>query len=101
MSFSLTARAARAPSPTTSVRADPGAERRAGGSARGRDLLVSSQTGSGKTIAYGLAIGETLLGSAERSAARAPLALIIAPTRELRCRSSASSPWLMRRRAPA
>ena len=34
--------------------------------ARGRDLLVSSQTGSGKTIAYGLAIGETLLGTAER-----------------------------------
>ena len=50
----------------------------------GSDLLVSSQTGSGKTVAYGLAIGETLLGEAE-SLGRAgqPLALIIAPTREL------------------
>jgi len=28
----------------------------------GRDLLVSAQTGSGKTVAYGLAIAADLLG---------------------------------------
>ncbi|MCC2653498.1 MAG: helicase, partial [Microvirga sp.] len=49
-----------------------------------RDLLVSAQTGSGKTVAYGLAMASTLLGDAERfEAPREPLALIIAPTREL------------------
>ena len=31
-----------------------------------RDLLVSAQTGSGKTVAYGLAMASTLLGDAER-----------------------------------
>ena len=30
--------------------------------ASGRDLLVSAQTGSGKTVAYGLAIAKNLLG---------------------------------------
>ena len=29
------------------------------------DLLVSAQTGSGKTVAFGLAMGPTLLGEAE------------------------------------
>ena len=33
--------------------------------ALGRDLLVSAQTGSGKTVAYGLALASTLLGEAE------------------------------------
>src|SRR3982750_1372809 len=52
--------------------------------AAGRDLLVSAQTGSGKTVAYGLAIAAELLGDAERLPdAAAPLALIVAPTREL------------------
>ncbi len=31
----------------------------------GRDLVVSAQTGSGKTVAYGLALARTLLGDAE------------------------------------
>jgi ATP-dependent RNA helicase DeaD len=63
--------------------------------ARGRDLLVSSQTGSGKTIAYGLAIGETLLGSAEKlGPAAEPLALIIAPTRELALQVQRELAWL-------
>ncbi|MGC2774526.1 MAG: DEAD/DEAH box helicase, partial [Bradyrhizobium sp.] len=49
-----------------------------------RDLLVSAQTGSGKTVAYGLAIAKDLLGEGERfDRAAAPLALIVAPTREL------------------
>ena len=34
--------------------------------AAGRDLLVSAQTGSGKTVAYGLSIATNLLGDAER-----------------------------------
>ncbi|MEL6701419.1 MAG: DEAD/DEAH box helicase, partial [Pseudomonadota bacterium] len=29
---------------------------------RGKDLLVSAQTGSGKTVGFGLALGPTLLG---------------------------------------
>ena len=33
--------------------------------ARGRDLLVSAQTGSGKTVAFGLAMADELLGGGE------------------------------------
>ena len=36
-----------------------------------RDLLVSAQTGSGKTVAFGLAMASTLLGDAERFERRA------------------------------
>ena len=51
---------------------------------QGGDILVSAQTGSGKTVAYGLAIASTILGDAgEWPEARAPVALIVAPTREL------------------
>ena len=60
-----------------------------------RDLLVSAQTGSGKTVAYGLALGSTLLGDAERlGPARAPLALVIAPTRELALQVQRELEWL-------
>lgn len=63
--------------------------------AAGRDLLVSSQTGSGKTVAYGLAIGSTLLGDAEAfGRAGQPLALIIAPTRELALQVQRELAWL-------
>src|SRR6202007_2209663 len=48
--------------------------------ALGRDLLVSAQTGSGKTVAYGLAIASNLLdGVARFQAAGAPAAVIGAP----------------------
>ena len=51
---------------------------------RGRDLLVSSRTGSGKTLAFGLVLARELLGTSEKfAAAPTPLALIVAPTREL------------------
>jgi ATP-dependent RNA helicase DeaD len=61
----------------------------------GRDLLVSAQTGSGKTVAFGLAIAPTLLGEAERlSQAAEPLALIIAPTRELAMQVQRELDWL-------
>ena len=63
--------------------------------ASGRDLLVSAQTGSGKTVAYGLAIAKNLLGDAERfERAAAPLALIVAPTRELALQVHRELAWL-------
>jgi ATP-dependent RNA helicase DeaD len=63
--------------------------------AEGRDLLVSAQTGSGKTVAYGLAMARNLLDDAERfGAAAAPLALIIAPTRELALQVHRELAWL-------
>ncbi|MGE5548422.1 MAG: DEAD/DEAH box helicase [Solirubrobacterales bacterium] len=62
-----------------------------------RDLLVSAQTGSGKTVAYGLALADTLLGSAPLlEPAGAPLALVIAPTRELALQVHAELSWLYR-----
>src|SRR5260221_9348633 len=65
--------------------------------ASGRDLLVSAQTGSGKTVAYGLAIANELLGDAERfDRATAPLALIVAPTRELALQVHRELAWLYR-----
>ena len=59
------------------------------------DLLVSAQTGSGKTVAFGLAMASSLLGtSPELPPASAPLALIIAPTRELAMQISRELAWL-------
>ncbi|WP_269514268.1 DEAD/DEAH box helicase [Brevundimonas subvibrioides] len=61
----------------------------------GRDLLVSAQTGSGKTVAFGLALAPTLLGEAERfTDFGAPLALVIAPTRELAQQVASELTWL-------
>ncbi|MGZ3371343.1 MAG: DEAD/DEAH box helicase, partial [Caulobacteraceae bacterium] len=63
--------------------------------AEGRDLLVSAQTGSGKTVAYGLALAPTLMGGTEAlPPAAAPLALIIAPTRELALQVERELLWL-------
>ncbi len=60
-----------------------------------RDLIVSARTGSGKTIAFGLAIGVKLLSEAEAlPAPGAPLALVIAPTRELALQVSRELEWL-------
>nr|WP_249809820.1 DEAD/DEAH box helicase [Bradyrhizobium sp. 139] len=60
-----------------------------------RDLLVSAQTGSGKTLAYGLAMAKELLGNAERfERAGAPLALIVAPTRELALQVHRELAWI-------
>ena len=59
-----------------------------------RDLIVSAQTGSGKTIAYGLALADTLLRGAETMPAEGPLALIIAPTRELALQVQRELAWL-------
>ncbi|MBB4368867.1 ATP-dependent RNA helicase DeaD [Bradyrhizobium sp. cir1] len=63
--------------------------------ATSRDLLVSAQTGSGKTVAYGLAIAKNLLDDAEQfGPAAAPLALIVAPTRELALQVQRELAWL-------
>ena len=60
-----------------------------------RDILVSAQTGSGKTVAYGLALAASLLDKTQNLAPTvAPLALIIAPTRELALQVERELCWL-------
>ncbi|PWW01651.1 ATP-dependent RNA helicase DeaD [Hoeflea marina] len=62
---------------------------------RDADLLVSAQTGSGKTVAFGMAMAATLLGG-EPAFGRpgASLALVIAPTRELAMQVERELTWL-------
>ncbi|WP_432450060.1 DEAD/DEAH box helicase [Aliiroseovarius marinus] len=61
----------------------------------GRDMLVSAQTGSGKTVGFGLAIAPVLLGEEDAfPAAAAPLGLVIAPTRELALQVKRELAWL-------
>ncbi len=63
--------------------------------AAGRDLLVSAQTGSGKTVAFGIAIApEILVGSERLLFADVPLALVVAPTRELALQVARELDWL-------
>ncbi len=63
--------------------------------AEGRDLLVSAQTGSGKTVAFGLAMAPELLGEGDvLPAPGAPMALVIAPTRELALQVQRELAWL-------
>jgi len=60
-----------------------------------KDLLVSAQTGSGKTVAFGIAIAPTLLGEHNRfEYAELPLALVVAPTRELALQVKRELEWL-------
>jgi len=59
------------------------------------DALVSAQTGSGKTVAFGLALAPTLLENDDRfGPAAEPLALVIAPTRELALQVKRELEWL-------
>lgn len=63
----------------------------------GRDLRISSRTGSGKTVALGLVLGRLLSEPAEpgRTAGRArPRALLVAPTRELAAQIGRELTWL-------
>jgi ATP-dependent RNA helicase DeaD len=62
--------------------------------AEGRDLIVSAKTGSGKTVAFGLAMAGQLIEGDRAPWARTPLALIIAPTRELALQVSRELEWL-------
>jgi ATP-dependent RNA helicase DeaD len=58
------------------------------------DLLVSAQTGSGKTVGFGLAIAPTIMADGTLPPAAAPLALIVAPTRELALQVMRELTWL-------
>ncbi len=83
----LAARGYTAPTPVQAAVLEP--------DAAGRDLIVSAQTGSGKTVAFGLAMaGEMLDKQGIARPAAAPLALIIAPTRELALQVSRELAWL-------
>jgi len=61
------------------------------------DALVSAQTGSGKTVAFGLAIAPNMLNAVgEFIYADAPLGLVVAPTRELALQVKSELDWLYR-----
>ncbi|MBO6789460.1 MAG: DEAD/DEAH box helicase [Dinoroseobacter sp.] len=61
----------------------------------GKDLLVSAQTGSGKTVGFGLAMASDLLDADGRfGPPAAPLAVVIAPTRELALQVRREFDWL-------
>jgi len=62
--------------------------------ARGRDLLVSARTGSGKTVAFGLAAAPNLITEDRMQPPGAPIALVIAPTRELALQVGTELAWL-------
>jgi len=63
--------------------------------AAGRDLIVSAQTGSGKTVAFGIALADALLAEIRGTPlTERPLALVIAPTRELALQVSRELGWL-------
>src|SRR3954451_702692 len=62
--------------------------------ARGRDLIVSAKTGSGKTLAFGMAMAGELLEADGLPYTRTPLALVIAPTRELAIQVGRELGWL-------
>lgn len=87
LSAALSARGYEAPTAVQAAVLTPEAE--------GRDLLVSAQTGSGKTVAFGLAMARDLL-EADDNMPRAgtPLALAIAPTRELALQVARELLWL-------
>jgi len=87
LSEALSARGYAAPTPVQAAVLEP--------EAAGRDLVVSAQTGSGKTVAFGLAMaGELLNAEGFAMPTRKPLAIIIAPTRELALQVSRELIWL-------
>jgi len=62
----------------------------------GLDLLVSAQTGSGKTIAFGFSIVENILGKDNYfKKSKLPQALIIVPTRELALQVKNELTWFL------
>jgi ATP-dependent RNA helicase DeaD len=86
LSEALATRGYEAPTPVQAAVLEPEAD--------GRDLIVSAQTGSGKTVAFGLAMAPQLLEEGRVGYAREPLALIVAPTRELALQVSRELIWL-------
>ena len=66
--------------------------------AEGRDLVVSAQTGSGKTVAFGLAMVPQLVDEHGKIGfVPSPLALVVTPTRELALQVSRELEWLYAR----
>ncbi|MFN9756155.1 MAG: DEAD/DEAH box helicase [Planctomycetota bacterium] len=59
-----------------------------------RDLRIRSQTGSGKTVALGIALARSFAGDALAQERRGPLALVVAPTRELAAQVKEELSWL-------
>ncbi|MGX7896277.1 DEAD/DEAH box helicase [Tsuneonella sp. HG222] len=87
LSAALAERGYEAPTPVQAAVLEP--------EAAGRDLIVSAQTGSGKTVAFGLAMEAELLGEGGiLPPAQNPLALVIAPTRELAMQVGRELAWL-------
>ncbi|MCC2981474.1 DEAD/DEAH box helicase [Sphingomonas sp. IC4-52] len=83
----LAERGYKAPTPVQAAVIEP--------DAAGRDLIVSARTGSGKTVAFGMAMAAELLGEDDRIIpSREPHALVIAPTRELALQVSRELIWL-------
>ncbi|MBI5514551.1 MAG: DEAD/DEAH box helicase [Deltaproteobacteria bacterium] len=83
----LEARGWTAPTPVQAAVLDP--------ALAARDLLVSAETGSGKTAAFGLCLAPTLLGQSERlERVRKPRWLVLAPTRELALQVQRELAWL-------
>ena len=61
----------------------------------GRDALVSAQTGSGKTVAFGLSIASDIPNkNPDNKVSKLPSVLIIAPTRELALQVQNELDWL-------
>jgi ATP-dependent RNA helicase DeaD len=86
LAAALSARGYAAPTPVQAAILEP--------AARDKDLLVSAQTGSGKTVAFGLSLAPTLLGDAARFTTGPVRALVIAPTRELALQVRRELEWL-------
>ena len=87
LSEALAARGYAAPTPVQAAVLEP--------EAQGRDLIVSAQTGSGKTVAFGLSMAPQLIDDQGRCPfAIKQLALCIAPTRELALQVSRELVWL-------
>ncbi|HTV20123.1 MAG TPA: DEAD/DEAH box helicase [Polyangiaceae bacterium] len=65
-----------------------------------RNLRISSQTGSGKTVALGLALAQRVCEDEAPDAGRAggPAALVITPTRELAAQVQTELEWLFEAR---
>jgi ATP-dependent RNA helicase DeaD len=87
VSAALTARGYAAPTAVQAAVIEPEAE--------GRDLIVSAQTGSGKTVAFGMAMAPQLFAGAEiLPPPGLPKVLVIAPTRELALQVASELQWL-------
>ena len=61
---------------------------------KGRDLRITSQTGSGKTVALGFALAAELETLNRPARVASPKALIVAPTRELATQVGRELAWL-------